>query len=914
MPTLPQSDEASAAEWKAQRKDTQLKESMGLATQAGVDPTVSRRAEVVSQDLGIPFSAAEEYTDEAEATRDAMKFNTELMQRDTPRVAEWMSDPKRARLSIDDLEAMEGFERYERRRGNYWGNLALGMGERANSLTGNLIRFAGMSVSGYEQMIEARFGLDAGSLGLSEKIDHVGKAIAQGGLGYEQQYSWEDFKEAPSVLNLAAYAMETGGQSLVDIGGMMATLPAYLASRSVEIGEERAMNEGREDVDPLDVLKAMPTAVAVTVIDRFSAKGALGLLDGQAKKLTLKHAAQEVGRATGREAMTEFVQEQIEYVGAMMGTEKAYSTPHGVQLIEQLDRGFAGMFAGGPMGGALRAATLPLDAVNLSVRARFEKDMATVNEQQGLDHTIENLQSMKLQQEAPEVAREFFKDMGEDATFFITPEGLDAAKEAGIAIPQFLQDAAKAGTDIALTVEQFAMDVLNDDQLTEVLRPHMKRSADTFTQYEIQNRDGSKLERLMNMAKEDATVKTEADEIYEEVAEQLVQSGRLSRGVANMSAQIIPAYVTTKVTELQGRGHDVTPREIYEEMNFSVAPAPNAKAKPKKEKVKYEPPAEIENAPEITPTTDTSVTVTPEQVDAAIVEAGVLPPAPAEEAIPETAKPQAKPKGKAPKKAKVKIQHANPRIDMYFKEVTQRIPQLTEAAKLVESGEMTTEEYARLVNEHKPVTPYEFVPTPNTNEEIDLALTKNKKPKIGEPGKLEEGHNVGVRLDIPAYRDHGVWAVSVHEPGAGFKAGKSIGYDSVALVTEGKLGAHEPMSMKIATGQAKSTIAVVKGKWKNITPEAAVELANEALLDPAWIQVGYDPERHSYFYNRATMEPVVEGAEVLQVGPLTLVKAPVYGDPSDFLFQEELSDVEGRQELEDELAAYKQLLNCTRGA
>jgi len=385
-----------------------------------------------------------------------------------------------------------------------------------------------------------------------------------------------------------------------------------------------------------------------------------------------------------------------------------------------------------------------------------------------------------------------------------------------------------------------------------------------------------------------------------------------------MSAQIIPAYVTTKVTELQARGIEVTPREIYEEMNFSIAPAPNAKdkAKPKKKKVKYEPPPEIENAPEITPTTDTSVTVTPEQVDAAIVEAGVLPPAPTaeqvEEVIPDSQQETAKPKSK--KKNKVKIQHANPRIDMYFKEVTQRIPQLTEAAKLVEAGEMTAGEYARLVNEHKPVTPYEFVPTPNTVEEIDLALTKNKKPKIGEPAKLEEGHNVGVRLDIPAYRDHGVWAVSVHEPGAGFKAGKSIGYDSVALVTEGKLGAHEPMSMKIAAGKAKSTIAVVKGKWKNITPEAAVEMANEALTDPAWIQVGYDPERHSYFYNRATMEPVIEGAEVLQVGPLTLVKAPVYGDPSDFLFQEELSDVEGRQELEEELAAYKQLLNCTRGA
>lgn len=220
-------------------------------------------------------------------------------------------------------------------------------------------------------------------------------------------------------------------------------------------------------------------------------------------------------------------------------------------------------------------------------------------------------------------------------------------------------------------------------------------------------------------------------------------------------------------------------------------------------------------------------------------------------------------------------------------DVTARTPELQAAAQQLRDGLITADEYAALVAQYKPVTPYAEVPMPATEEDLQRGLTADKTSRIGVPSStLAEGHPVGLRLDIPAYSNHGVWVVSVHEQGAGFAAGKSIGYESVAAATNVTFGAVEKAALGIAAGKPKATIAVMKGGWKPTTPEQAKAAADAALTDPAWVQVGMDPERHSYFYDRSTMQPVVAADEVIQVGPLVLAKNPQYGQPQGFLFQE----------------------------
>ena len=229
------------------------------------------------------------------------------------------------------------------------------------------------------------------------------------------------------------------------------------------------------------------------------------------------------------------------------------------------------------------------------------------------------------------------------------------------------------------------------------------------------------------------------------------------------------------------------------------------------------------------------------------------------------------------------------RVDMNFKDVIKRTPELQAAAEKVKAGEMTAAEYDALVNETKPVEPYKSVPAPATVSDITSSLKSDQLERIGKARELKAGYPVGLRLDIPAYSNHGTWVVSVHEQEAGYNAGKSIGYEPVAAATNVSFGVVEKAALNIAGGKPKATIAVMKGNWKPTTDKQAYTAAQAALKSKDWVQVGMDPERHSYFYDRKTMEPVISADEVLQVGPLVLAKKPVFGDKADFMFSRRVS-------------------------
>lgn len=238
----------------------------------------------------------------------------------------------------------------------------------------------------------------------------------------------------------------------------------------------------------------------------------------------------------------------------------------------------------------------------------------------------------------------------------------------------------------------------------------------------------------------------------------------------------------------------------------------------------------------------------------------------------------------------VKLQFSRTQPD-----VAARIPELERAAQGIKEGTVTREQYEELVTALKPVTPYEEVPAPATEADIRRGLSSDKLDRIGVPSKtLKAGDPVGLRLDIPAYTNHGVWVVSVHEQIPGFAAGKSIGYESVAAVKNPTFGVVESAAVNIAAGKPKATIAVMKGDWKPITPKQAFAAAKLALKSDSWVQVGMDPTRHAYFYDRASMEPVVSADEAIQVGPLVLAKNPVYGNKADFRFSrsQEPTDIE----------------------
>ena len=203
----------------------------------------------------------------------------------------------------------------------------------------------------------------------------------------------------------------------------------------------------------------------------------------------------------------------------------------------------------------------------------------------------------------------------------------------------------------------------------------------------------------------------------------------------------------------------------------------------------------------------------------------------------------------------------------------EQTPELAEAAEKLGRGEISISDYSKEVDRLRPITPLTDVPRIASFEDIASALDANKVAKgiIGLDTKIADGTMVGSRLDIPAYNNYNTWVVSVHE-GAG-TSGSSLGYGKVAVLDDVQFNSNPKAAYGVATGdKAKAPFARMNGKWRNVDPEVAKEQAEKFINDPNWTQVGMNPYRHSFFYDKATGQPVDSAKEVIQIGPLVLAR------------------------------------------
>ena len=141
---------------------------------------------------------------------------------------------------------------------------------------------------------------------------------------------------------------------------------------------------------------------------------------------------------------------------------------------------------------------------------------------------------------------------------------------------------------------------------------------------------------------------------------------------------------------------------------------------------------------------------------------------------------------------------------------------------------------------------------------------------------LKDNVFVKARLDITAYQEYNTWIASVKL--AEGKGSASM-FSKVAVLQrrEGKpmfelIESAEEKAMNIGAGTGKGPFATIQGNWQDVTPEAAINRAKEAINSKEYIQVGYDPDRASYFFDKVTGEPVLDAEEIIQIGPLVLAK------------------------------------------
>lgn len=163
---------------------------------------------------------------------------------------------------------------------------------------------------------------------------------------------------------------------------------------------------------------------------------------------------------------------------------------------------------------------------------------------------------------------------------------------------------------------------------------------------------------------------------------------------------------------------------------------------------------------------------------------------------------------------------------------------------------------------------------PNFQTIRDSLSDPRKKVNVGKLNEIPTGSEMTLRQDVPAMTDFGIGVVTG-------TSGDKTTYEPFIRVRNIKMvptKGMETQSLKIGAGAAKNPAIVAKGtKHESQTIPSDIN---------TWTQVGFNPDRHSYFYDRSDgVTPVVGGDEAVQIGNTVFVKNAQRGDPTSFRFQ-----------------------------
>lgn len=274
-------------------------------------------------------------------------------------------DPTQPFEVVDGPQAFDPsqpFEVVDDAAPSYLGNIGRGIVERGADLLGSGVRFVGQTADELADWLEQKvplgqIGVDANGLSWRPSTEEDRKAespllplarsLEGHKAGYTPRTTWEDVKKAP-LSSFLPFALEQGLISTPDMAAVMLNLPAYVATRTGEIGQERAGNDQHADATVDDFVKAAPAAIASALLERLGTRGLLGIKDSVRG---LRDVPGAVGRAAVKEASTEAGQEAVEYTGETAGTKKGFDP------AEMAERSLAGAVAGGPFGAGVRAIT-----------------------------------------------------------------------------------------------------------------------------------------------------------------------------------------------------------------------------------------------------------------------------------------------------------------------------------------------------------------------------------------------------------------------------------------------------------------------------------------------------------------------------------------------------------------------------
>lgn len=213
------------------------------------------------------------------------------------------------------------------------------------------------------------------------------------------------------------------------------------------------------------------------------------------------------------------------------------------------------LFAGGAQVGAVAGTRKIIDHLS---QQEDDKTVIAARERMTLQQLNDFAAESKLAQRSPESMAEFVKELnqGPNASVYIDPaqaalylqENQESIEKDGalIFLQEKLTEAQEGGTEIEILVEEFITTVAGTphfEALLDTMTMDPKSTAPFRVAQERQSTDNY-IARLINEAEEDMSSYAEAQDIYQQVRDQLIDTGRLDPQQASVSADLVPAWAT----------------------------------------------------------------------------------------------------------------------------------------------------------------------------------------------------------------------------------------------------------------------------------------------------------------------------------------------------------------------------------
>lgn len=561
------------------------------------NPEQHAKALKLSQESGVPAFAVQSNPAEVEHKLKLDKIDVKGLTQRAPATAGFLSNYDNAVIAQEDVVAnlLEGIERTFKGLGESIGvgfdiqtrGAVLAANEATSGRIDDLVPFYALPIgmefeaTQISREMASNFGITT-----DQQLQQAKQGATDRLLKEIQDFQAQRKALTPEDLNILQEGVRAGIESIamnapgvalaVLSGGRAAPVLVSMGAQTFagSYGEGRA-----EGLTPEQARWYAGIDAAIEVGTEVLPTGTLErMLTGQSKGLTkeaLKFMVQEMGTeqlATLGQSINAYAFGLDKEMEAAQSAEEMVQ----IQLRRQAVTAVATLVAGGAQATAVSAANKAIERLS---QTEQQADNQSAVEQRAIDKLAADAAKSKLRERDVETFKQFIRDTDGEATsvyidgpqtsLFLqskTREEIDA-DPALKALWRGLSEARIAGTDVAVTIDDFMGDIAGTEAFT-ALREHMTLSTETVSPFrQEQHREETRkyVDRLMATAQDNVSEYVEAQDIYSQVKQQLVDSGMVSPANAGVMAQIVPAWATSQAKRT-GR----TVKEVYESAGLTI--------------------------------------------------------------------------------------------------------------------------------------------------------------------------------------------------------------------------------------------------------------------------------------------------------------------------------------------------------